>query len=102
MSTHLNLICSNSFLYTPQIEFTQKKKTKTFSTEQIDLINEGKTIIVRNAKIDMFKGYMRLAVDKWGKIEKAPDAPFRVNEKPEDNKSATEYELVSEAENEDA
>ena len=99
MSTHLNLICSNSFCTCRKLNSPPKKK---YNTEQIDLINEGKTIIVRNAKIDMFKGYMRLAVDKWGKIEKAPDAPFRVNEKPEDNKSATEYELVSEAENEDS
>ncbi|KAK2647964.1 hypothetical protein Ddye_015453 [Dipteronia dyeriana] len=27
------------------------------------------TVIIRNARINMFKGNMRLAVDKWGRIE---------------------------------
>ncbi|KAG6778133.1 hypothetical protein POTOM_017983 [Populus tomentosa] len=31
----------------------------------------GATVILRNAKIDMFKGSMRLAVDKWGRVEVA-------------------------------
>uniref|UniRef100_A0A2P2JDG7 Single-stranded DNA binding protein Ssb-like OB fold domain-containing protein n=1 Tax=Rhizophora mucronata TaxID=61149 RepID=A0A2P2JDG7_RHIMU len=29
----------------------------------------GMTIILRIAKIDMFKGSMRLAVDKWGRAD---------------------------------
>jgi replication factor A1 len=53
----------------------------------------GKTIIVRNAKIDMFKGFMRLAVDKWGKIENAPDLNAEVNT--QNNLSNIEYELVT-------
>ena len=31
----------------------------------------GKTVTIRNGKIDMFKGTMRLAVDKWGLIQEA-------------------------------
>ncbi|KAI8000204.1 Uncharacterized protein LOK49_LG09G00319 [Camellia lanceoleosa] len=32
----------------------------------VDMMKPDATIILRNAKIDMFKGSMRLAVDKWG------------------------------------
>lgn len=62
--------------------------------DQIDVVQPGQTIIVRNGKVDMYKGFMRLAVDKWGKLEKAPTpASFEVNEK--NNLSAVEYELVN-------
>ena len=30
---------------------------------------------LRNAKIDMYKGSMRLAVNQWGVIEKTADQP---------------------------
>ncbi|GJV71149.1 DUF936 domain-containing protein [Tanacetum coccineum] len=32
-------------------------------------MKEGSTVIMRNAKIDMYKGSMRLAVDRWGRVE---------------------------------
>ncbi|KAL2944434.1 hypothetical protein RDABS01_032781 [Bienertia sinuspersici] len=51
------------------------------------------TVIVRNAKIDMFKGTMRLAVDKWGRIEVTEPASFTV--KQNNNLSLVEYELVN-------
>jgi replication factor A1 len=51
---------------------------------------------MRNAKIDMFKSSMRLAVDKWGRVESAEPASFTVNE--ENNLSQVEYELVNVAE----
>lgn len=55
------------------------------------------TVILRNAKIDMFKGSMRLAVDKWGRVEAANDpATFTVKE--DNNLSLVEYELVNIAE----
>lgn len=38
------------------------------------------TIILRNAEIDMFKRSMRLAVDKWGRMETTEPAKFVVNE----------------------
>ena len=50
------------------------------------------TVILRNAKIDMFKGSMRLAVDKWGRVEVTEPATFTV--KKDNNVSAVEYELV--------
>ncbi|PRP80752.1 hypothetical protein PROFUN_11492 [Planoprotostelium fungivorum] len=66
----------------------------TARNDQIDKVQPGKSIIVRNSKIDMFKGFMRLAVDKWGKIENSPEAfHFQVNAN--NNLSHIEYELVS-------
>ncbi|XP_022726116.1 uncharacterized protein At4g28440-like isoform X2 [Durio zibethinus] len=42
----------------------------TARNEQVDLMKHGATLILRNAKIVMFKRTtMRLAVDKWGRIE---------------------------------
>lgn len=51
------------------------------------------TVTLRNAKIDMFKGSMRLAVDKWGRVEAADPAEFTVKE--DNNLSLVEYELVN-------
>ncbi|KAL5063560.1 hypothetical protein RYX36_025297 [Vicia faba] len=38
----------------------------TARNEQVELMKAGNTVIIRNIKIDMFKGSMRLAVDKRG------------------------------------
>ena len=59
----------------------------------VDLMKPGNTVTLRNAKIDMFKGSMRLAVDKWGRIEVAEPADFEVKE--DNNLSLVEYELVN-------
>jgi replication factor A1 len=56
-------------------------------------MNPDSTVIIRNAKIDMFKGSMRLAVDKWGRIEVTEPASFSVKE--DNNLSLVEYELVN-------
>ena len=58
----------------------------------VDMMEPGNTVILRNAKIDMFKGSMRLAVDKWGRVEVTEPASFTVKE--ENNLSLVEYELV--------
>lgn len=42
----------------------------------VDLAQPGKYITLRNAKIDMFRGSMRLAVDHWGKVDALEDANF--------------------------
>ncbi|PNY17998.1 hypothetical protein L195_g014755 [Trifolium pratense] len=60
---------------------------------KVDLVKDGSTIILRNAKIDMFKGSMRLAVDKWGRVEVTEPADFTVKE--DNNLSLIEYELVN-------
>ncbi|KAF3786443.1 Uncharacterized protein EJ110_NYTH25331 [Nymphaea thermarum] len=65
----------------------------TARNEQVDLLKPNSTVILRNAKIDMFKGSMRLAVDKWGRVEVTDPADFTV--KVENNLSLVEYELVN-------
>lgn len=65
----------------------------TARNEQIDLMKPEATVILRNAKIDMFKGSMRLAVDKWGRVEVTEPATFQVKE--DNNLSLVEYELVN-------
>ncbi|KAA8515222.1 hypothetical protein F0562_018401 [Nyssa sinensis] len=65
----------------------------TARNDQIDLMKPDTTVILRNAKIDMFKGSMRLAVDKWGRIEVTEPANFVVKE--DNNLSLVEYELVN-------
>lgn len=67
-----------------------KQMVVTFA---VDIMKPGNTVTLRNAKIDMFKGSMRLAVDKWGRIEVAEPANFEVKE--DNNLSLVEYELVN-------
>ena len=59
----------------------------------VDLVKENATLILRNAKIDMFRGSMRLAVDRWGRVEVGEPAIFTVKE--DNNLSLVEYELVN-------
>ncbi|KAM7250148.1 hypothetical protein ACFE04_022031 [Oxalis oulophora] len=65
----------------------------TARNDQVDMMKAGATVILRNAKIDMFKGSMRLAVDKWGRVEVTEPADFVVKE--DNNLSHVEYELVT-------
>ncbi|KAG8364907.1 hypothetical protein BUALT_Bualt18G0047300 [Buddleja alternifolia] len=69
----------------------------TARNDQVNLMSPGSTVILRNAKIDMFKGSMRLAVDKWGRIEVTEPAAFVVKE--DNNLSLVEYELVNVVDN---
>lgn len=77
--------------------------------EQIPVVQQSQVIVVRNAKIDMYKNFMRLAVDKWGKISAHPDGIASTPAAPascaaEPNLSTVEYECVNEGfeEGEDA
>ncbi|XP_010475010.1 PREDICTED: uncharacterized protein At4g28440-like [Camelina sativa] len=65
----------------------------TARNDQVDLMKTGATVILRNAKIDMFKDTMRMAVDKWGRIEVTDHVPFAVNLN--NNLSLVEYEVVN-------
>ncbi|XP_077249625.1 uncharacterized protein At4g28440-like [Tasmannia lanceolata] len=65
----------------------------TARNDQVDMMKPDTTVILRNAKIDMFKGSMRLAVDKWGRVEVTEPAEFIVKE--DNNLSLVEYELVN-------
>lgn len=53
----------------------------------------GATVILRNAKIDLFKDTMRMVVDRWGRIEVTDPVSFEVNRG--NNLSLIEYELVT-------
>ncbi|CAL9227184.1 unnamed protein product [Arabidopsis halleri] len=65
----------------------------TARNDQVDLMKPGATVILRNSRIDMFKGTMRLGVDKWGRIEATEPASFAVKE--DNNLSLVEYELIN-------
>lgn len=71
----------------------------TARNEQIELLKECKVAVVRNSKVDMYHNFMRVSVDKWGKISAHPDgiastppAPTCINR--EHNLSTIEYEQV--------
>ncbi|AQK97958.1 Uncharacterized protein Zm00014a_027812 [Zea mays] len=66
----------------------------TARNDQVDVIRPGTTVELRNAKIDMFKGSMRLAVDKWG-IVKAAESSAEWTVKEDNNLSLIEFELVT-------
>ena len=40
----------------------------------VDLATPGSYLILRNTKVDMFRGSMRLVTTQWGKAELADDA----------------------------
>ncbi|OWM76060.1 uncharacterized protein At4g28440-like [Punica granatum] len=61
--------------------------------DQVDMMKEGSTVILRNAKIEMYRGSMRLAVDRWGRIEATEPASFTVKE--DCNLSLIEFETVN-------
>ncbi|KAH7651042.1 replication factor A1 protein [Dioscorea alata] len=65
----------------------------TARNDQVDLMKENSTVIIRNAKIEMFKGSMRLAVDKWGRVEVTDPADFTVKE--DNNLSLLEFEQLT-------
>ncbi|XWS36572.1 hypothetical protein CRYUN_Cryun20dG0096100 [Craigia yunnanensis] len=60
--------------------------------EQVELMKEGTTLTLRNAKINLFKGSMRLAVDNLDDVEVAEPASFTVKEN--NNLSLIEYEVI--------
>ncbi|EFN55730.1 hypothetical protein CHLNCDRAFT_17642, partial [Chlorella variabilis] len=64
----------------------------TARNEQVELMKPGSYVTLRNAKIDMFRGSMRLAVNQWGKMEAASGHSF--TPKADFNLSLVEYELV--------
>ncbi|KAK4773843.1 hypothetical protein SAY87_028862 [Trapa incisa] len=61
--------------------------------DQVDAMKEGSTLILRNAKVEMFRGSMRLTVDRWGRIEVTEPANFTVKE--DSNLSLIEFEMVN-------
>jgi len=67
----------------------------TVRDSYLDKIKENDTVVLRNAKVEMYHNFMRLSVDRWGLIEKVDDsAVSKMNV--DNNKSKVEYELVNE------
>ncbi|KAG6407903.1 hypothetical protein SASPL_130903 [Salvia splendens] len=60
--------------------------------DQVDMAKEGNTLVLSNAKVDMFKGSMRLAVDRTGRAEVVEAASFSVDES--NNLSLIEFERI--------
>jgi len=64
--------------------------------QQKDLAKEGSVIAIRNGAAKMVTGHVRLAVDKWGKIEPCDEEmDGEVDMAEKKNVSETEYELVT-------
>eukprot|EP00357_Protocruzia_adherens_P035526 CAMPEP_0115015820 /NCGR_PEP_ID=MMETSP0216-20121206/27022_1 /TAXON_ID=223996 /ORGANISM="Protocruzia adherens, Strain Boccale" /LENGTH=135 /DNA_ID=CAMNT_0002386065 /DNA_START=41 /DNA_END=448 /DNA_ORIENTATION=- len=63
--------------------------------EQIDLMQPGKFITIRNGKVNMIQNFMRLDVNKWGAIREGAEETFTGDVKESTNMSKTEYELVT-------
>jgi replication factor A1 len=59
--------------------------------EQIELLKPGQNFILRNAKVVMYKGWMRIEVDDWGKVDPIEEEIVPNKKK---NMSTVEYELV--------
>jgi len=66
--------------------------------EQIEALEVGKTHNFLNAKVVMYKGWMRLEVDEWGAITHSND---EVTPNTKKNVSNIEYELVGSEDDED-
>ncbi|XP_061360661.1 uncharacterized protein At4g28440-like [Gastrolobium bilobum] len=64
----------------------------TSRDDQVDQMKNGSTLILRNAKIIMYRGSMRLAVDNSGRIKVADPATFTVKE--DNNMSLIEYGVI--------
>jgi len=62
---------------------------------QVGLIKEDASLVLRNASVRMFNGFVRLQVDRWGKLELSEEA-FAFTPNKDHDISATEYELVEE------
>jgi len=70
--------------------------------DQISMVKEGDCLILRNAKIDMVNnGYMRVAIDRWGLIEKVDEQQSSDEINYKVNLSDVEYELVKEPQGDD-
>lgn len=60
----------------------------------VEMLKAGTIVTLRNARIDIYKGSMRLAVDRWGRIDVETELPdFTVKE--DNNLSLIEFELVT-------
>uniref|UniRef100_A0ACD5Y7X7 Uncharacterized protein n=1 Tax=Avena sativa TaxID=4498 RepID=A0ACD5Y7X7_AVESA len=68
----------------------------TARNEQVDVMKVGATVEVTNAKVDMYKGSMRLAVDSRRGTLKAAESPAsELKVKEDNNLSLVEFEQIT-------
>lgn len=79
-------------LFLPLVMVGSTPGYRLTSSDQLDVLKPGETVEIRNGKIEMFQGFMRLEVDKWGKIVPSSTPLAEVNSAK--NMSSVEYELV--------
>ncbi|XP_078431482.1 uncharacterized protein At4g28440-like [Wolffia australiana] len=65
----------------------------TARNDQVDIMKPDATVILRNVKVDMYKGSMRLVVDRWGRVE--PSEPLDLPVKTDSNLSLLEFEMIN-------
>ena len=61
---------------------------------QLDTVEEGAYITIRNAHANVVKEHMRIEIDRWAKVEKSKDGPAIKNINLSNRLSDIEYELV--------
>ncbi len=59
---------------------------------QIETCKPGALIVVQNAQVHVFLGFIRVEVDKWGKL-RASDADHLFSAKESNDISSVQYEL---------
>ncbi|KAK9861585.1 hypothetical protein WJX84_009263 [Apatococcus fuscideae] len=64
----------------------------TARNDQVELVKPGKILALKGAKVDMFKGSLRLMVPNAGSIESLESS--KLEPKVDNNVSLIEYELV--------
>ena len=62
---------------------------------QLDIVQEGACITIRNAHANVVREHMRLEIDRWAKVEETADGAAKIkNIRLANNLSDTAYELV--------
>ena len=62
---------------------------------QLDIVEEGALITIRNAHANVVREHMRIEIDRWAKVEKTADGVDKVKTVNLQNRlSDIEYELV--------
>jgi len=78
---------------TGTIIFTVRGSENKRRPDNINLVQQGRHLILRNAKIEMYRSFMRLSVDIWGLVEEDKNHTIKTV-KTDNNVSEQEYELV--------
>ena len=85
--------------YRAQTRWTKFGRKLIFSDENqncggVEPLGPGAVVEARKARVDMYKGSMRLAGDKWGTL-KAAESPADFKVKEDNNVSLVEFELIT-------